>query len=103
MIRKLTGLVPATTYKICKRFLLEGRIVLGRAAMDFDAVLSPQERAFLLDLKELRNFSIQKRVALFAAMFGKKISTWNIRQFYKFHKVKYGKPTRLFNRAILNE
>jgi hypothetical protein len=42
-------------------------------------VLSPQERAFLLDLEELRNFSIQKREALFVAMFGKKISTWNIR------------------------
>ena len=42
--------------------------------MDLDAVLSPQERAFLLDLEELRNFSILKRVALFAAMFGKKIS-----------------------------
>ena len=102
MIYKLTGLVPATTYKICKRFLLEGRIVLGRAAIDLDAVLSPQERAFLLDLEELRNFSIRKRVALFAAMFGKKISTWNIRQFYKYNKVKYGKPTRLFNRAIQN-
>ena len=94
MIEKLTGLVPATTYKICKRFLVEGRIVLGRAAIDLDAVMSPQERAFLLDLEELHNFSIQKRVDLFAAMFGKKISTWKIRQFYKINKVKYGKPTR---------
>ena len=79
MIRKLTGLVPATTFKICKRFLLEGRIKLGRAAVDLDALLSPQERAFLLDIEELRNLSISKCVALFAAMFGKKISTWNIR------------------------
>ncbi len=103
MIQKLTGLMPATTYKICTKFLLEGRIVLGRAAIDLEAMLSPQERAFLLYLEELRNFSIQKCVALFVAMFGKKISTWNIRQFYKSHKVKYGKSTRLFNRAMQNE
>ena len=77
--------------------------MLGRAAIDFDAVLSPQERAFLLDLEELRNFSISKRVALFAAIFEKTISTWNIRQLYKINKVKYGKPTRLFNCAIKNE
>ena len=86
MIQKLTGIVPATTYKICKPFLLEGRIVLGRAAIDLNAMLSPQERAFLFKLEELRNFSIQKCVALFAAMFGKKISTWNIRQFYSITK-----------------
>ena len=78
---------------------LEGRIVLGRAAIDLNAMLSPQERAFLLDLEELRNFSILKRVALF----GKKISTCNIRKFYQMNKVKYGKPTRLFNCAIQNE
>ncbi len=75
MIQKLTGLKPATTLKICKRFLQEGRIVIEQAAINLDAMLSPQERAFLLDLDELRNFSIKKRVALFATIFGKKISS----------------------------
>ncbi len=95
MIQKFTGLVPATTFKICKRFSLERRIVLERAAIDLTAMLSPQERDFLLDLEELRNFSIRKRAALFAAIFGIKISTWKIRKFYKINKVKHGKPTRL--------
>ena len=57
----------------------------------------------MLDLQELRNFSILKRSALFAAKFGKKITRWKIQKFYKENNVKWGRPIRLFNRAINEE
>lgn len=103
LIFKLTGLQPATTWKLCKRFLHAGQIVLGRATSAVSSRLTKRERDFLLDLQELRNFSIEKRLALFAAMFGKKLTTWNLRKFYKENRVRYSRPTRLFNRAITNE
>ena len=77
--------------------------MLGRATSAVSEQLNEQERAFLLDLQELRNFSILKRSALFAAKFGKSISKWKIQKFYKENNVKWGRPIRLFNRAINEE
>ena len=103
LVSKMTGLRTSTIWKLCNRYLLNGRIVLGRATSAVSEQLSEQERAFLLDLQELRNFSILKRSALFAAKFGKKITRWKIQKFYKENNVKWGKPIRLFNRAITEE
>ena len=101
-IKKLTGLQPTTTWKMCKRYLLRGQIVLGRASTAVSELLNEHERGFLLDLQELRNFGLIKRAALFNAKFGRKISVWKIQKFYKENKVHYGRPSRLFNRAISN-
>ena len=101
-IKKLTGLQPTTTWKMCQRYLLQGKIVLGRASTAVSELLNEQERNFLLDLQELRNFGLIKRAALFNAKFGRKISVWKIQKFYKENKVHYGSPIRLFNRAISN-
>ena len=57
----------------------------------------------MLDLQELRNFSLAKRAELFKAMFGKPMSRQKVHKFYQENKVHYGKPTRLFNRAINNQ
>ena len=57
----------------------------------------------MLDLQELRNFSLASRAALFKAMFGKPMSRQKVLKFYQESKVHYGKPTRLFNRAINNQ
>ena len=65
--------------------------------------LNQLEREFLLDLHELRNFSLAKRAELFRAMFGKPMSRQKVHKFYQENKVHYGKPTRLFNRAINNQ
>jgi site-specific recombinase XerC len=87
---------------MCKRYLLQGQIVLGRASTAVSELLNEQERGFLLHLQELRNFGLIKRAALFNAKFGRKISVWKIQKFYKENKVHYGRPSRLFNRAISN-
>ena len=101
-IKKLTGLQPTTTWKMCQRYLLRGQVVLGRASTAASDLLNQHQRAFLLDLHELRNFGLIKRAALFNAKFGRKISTWQIQKFHKESKVHYGRPNRLFNRAISN-
>ena len=81
-IKTLTGLQPTTTWKMCKRYLLKGQIIMGRASTAVSELLSQQERDFLLDLQELRNFGLIKRAALFNAKFGRKISVWKIQNFY---------------------
>ena len=103
LIQSLTGLRPSTSCLLCSRFLQLGQIQIRRVISNITSQLNQREREFLLDLQELRNFGLAKRADLFKAMFGKPMSRQNVHKFYQENKVKYGKPTRLFNRAIHNQ
>ncbi len=74
LVINLTGHQQTTAWKMCKRNMQRERIVLGRASAAASMLLYQQESDFLLDLKEIRNFSLTKRAALFNAMFGKRLA-----------------------------
>jgi len=66
-ISRITGLPATSVYNICRRYVDLGfKVENGRKRNGkHGVVLSPQMRAFLLDLDGLRNFGLVKRCKLF--------------------------------------
>jgi len=85
-IALLTGLWPCTVRYIIKRFHHhEHQTILGRKN-NFHARFFPltiEMKDFLLDLKGLRNFDLERRCELFKARFGLPISHFRKRNKYK--------------------
>ena len=101
-VGKITGLRPGVVGKIVQRFLHDGFNLVQHRSRVRVCLLNQQEQDFLLDLQALRNFSIQKRADLLNAKFGHKLSRSYISKFYKANLVKYGRPNRVYDRAIRN-